>query len=695
MKRIIIAFGLILTGLALFGQSPRIRLNQITKDSVVGSIVLSSLNDSNMVYSRDFYIGADTSLIFYGTTIIAGGGGGGSFVTLPQLEDSLSNYINNETLSDSLLNYINSLTLSDSLTNYILKTAAFGGDVSGTYDNITVSDDSHNHTISTLTGLQDSLNSRLTIVSIGVGLSGSGTTGSPLVVDTNTIATRAYADGVAGGGGTVTSVAVEAGTGITVSGSPITTSGTITVTNAAPDQTVVLTAGTGITTSGTYPNFTITNSAPDQTVSITGAGINAVTGTYPNFTITGTEVDGSVTNEGSLSVGAGGDNSSTIQSNTSGSTPVTIAGGSNVTVTESGSTITIASTGGGSSFNNLTEDGDTIIVAKHLIVDTTTLFVDAFKDVVGLSKINPDSTALAGQSSVKLDVNGSIKSLFYGMETDSTNQNGGSYNVMSFRYSAPSGSAGNLFANFRSSNNLSTNSSGFFFQRSRGNLSAQSGVLAEDQIGGINFGAALSDGNANTATARINAIADADATSTEAPTRLGFITGGSVSTRAERLTIKSDGKIGIGTTTPSEVLDVDGNARFRNIGNATRQGALSYTSTGVLTTNTSDLRLKTNLQPIESVLNYIEYFKPYTFNWINDIQVNDFGFIAQDVEEIYPLLVFENQGMKGIHYDKLGVLAIKAIQEQQAIIESQKTEIDTLKAQYEALLQRIINLENK
>ena len=85
--------------------------------------------------------------------------------------------------------------------------------------------------------------------------------------------------------GTVTSVAASAGTGISVSGSPITSSGTITITNTAPDQTVALTAGTGISTSGTYPNFTITNSAPDQTVALTQSGTTTITGTYPNFTI--------------------------------------------------------------------------------------------------------------------------------------------------------------------------------------------------------------------------------------------------------------------------------------------------------------------------------------------------------------------------------------------------------------------------
>ena len=49
------------------------------------------------------------------------------------------------------------------------------------------------------------------------------------------------------------------GTGISITEGP----GSITVTNTAPDQTVVLTSGTGISASGTYPNFTI---AIDSTV---------------------------------------------------------------------------------------------------------------------------------------------------------------------------------------------------------------------------------------------------------------------------------------------------------------------------------------------------------------------------------------------------------------------------------------------
>jgi len=97
-------------------------------------------------------------------------------------------------------------------------------------------------------------------------------------------------------GGTVTSVELAAGTGISLSGTnPITTSGIITVTNSAPDQVVALTGGTGISTSGTYPNFTITNTLPDQTVVLTaGTGIG-IAGTYPSFTISNTDPTSGVT----------------------------------------------------------------------------------------------------------------------------------------------------------------------------------------------------------------------------------------------------------------------------------------------------------------------------------------------------------------------------------------------------------------
>ena len=112
-------------------------------------------------------------------------------------------------------------------------------------------------------------------------------------------------------GGGVTSVNVTGGTGISTSGGPITTAGNITVTNTAPDQTVVLTQGGTTTITGTYPNFTI--SSADQyvgTVTSVAALTLGTSGTDLSSTVaTGTSTPiitlnvptASATNRGALS----------------------------------------------------------------------------------------------------------------------------------------------------------------------------------------------------------------------------------------------------------------------------------------------------------------------------------------------------------------------------------------------------------
>ena len=105
----------------------------------------------------------------------------------------------------------------------------------------------------------------------------SGTvTNAQLANSTITINGNSTALGGSVSVGTVTSVAATAGTGISVSGSPITGSGTLTITNTAPDQTVALTSGTGISVTGTYPNFTVTNTAPSS-----GGTVTSVSATAP------------------------------------------------------------------------------------------------------------------------------------------------------------------------------------------------------------------------------------------------------------------------------------------------------------------------------------------------------------------------------------------------------------------------------
>ena len=132
-------------------------------------------------------------------------------------------------------------------------------------------------------------------------------------------------------------VSLSAGTGISTSG----TYPSFTITNTAPDQTVVLSSGTGISTSGTYPSFTITNTAPDQTVVLNaGTGITT-SGTYPNFTITNSDRGSSQNIFKNIAVSG----QSTIVADSNDDT-LTIASGTGISLTTNATsdTLTITNT---------------------------------------------------------------------------------------------------------------------------------------------------------------------------------------------------------------------------------------------------------------------------------------------------------------------------------------------------------------
>lgn len=95
----------------------------------------------------------------------------------------------------------------------------------------------------------------------------------------------------------------------------------------------------------------------------------------------------------------------------------------------------------------------------------------------------------------------------------------------------------------------------------------------------------------------------------------------------------------------------------------------------------SDRGLKKDVQGMETVLEKINKLEPvsYRYKSNNDESSKIVGLMAQEVHEQFPELASVNEGHMGIAYSKLSVVAIKAIQEQQEIIEDLQAELEAIK----------------
>lgn len=137
-----------------------------------------------------------------------------------------------------------------------------------------------------------------------------------------------------------------------------------------------------------------------------------------------------------------------------------------------------------------------------------------------------------------------------------------------------------------------------------------------------------------------------------------------------------NGKVSLG------VIQTDGS--FSELAKAERNGAYAFSIFGSLwvngTTYSSDERFKQNITSIQSpmqkllLLNGVEYEMKTTEFPKNHFQPGrQIGLLAQNVEQVIPEAVSENNGYKGVDYARLVPLLIEAIKEL-------KKEIDILKA---------------
>jgi hypothetical protein len=99
----------------------------------------------------------------------------------------------------------------------------------------------------------------------------------------------------------------------------------------------------------------------------------------------------------------------------------------------------------------------------------------------------------------------------------------------------------------------------------------------------------------------------------------------------------------------------------------------------------SDARLKTNIKEYVGGLETVMKMKPVTYSSKSHLDVEEIGFLAQDLQPIYPYVVEGNPDddinihPMGIDYGKITPLLVKAIQEQQQMINELKSEVESLK----------------
>ncbi len=165
-------------------------------------------------------------------------------------------------------------------------------------------------------------------------------------------------------------------------------------------------------------------------------------------------------------------------------------------------------------------------------------------------------------------------------------------------------------------------------------------------------------------------------------TSIGHLAGSLITTGSNNTAIGFDAQVP--TATASNQV---------TIGNAN----VTYAGVQVAWTVTSDKRWKSNIQNSNLGLDFISKLRPVSYFRNNDESKKlEYGFIAQELEEALNhagvtnngIISKDSKGMYGVRYNDLMAPMVKAIQEQQTIIESQQKQIDELKQLVETLIKK-------
>ena len=146
------------------------------------------------------------------------------------------------------------------------------------------------------------------------------------------------------------------------------------------------------------------------------------------------------------------------------------------------------------------------------------------------------------------------------------------------------------------------------------------------------------------------------------------------------------GRLGVGTSTPSFTLEVDGSAG--------KPGGGSWSVA-------SDRRLKKDVRALKSALETLLALRGVTYEYkdpeaIRELPGRQTGFIAQEVEEVLPAWVDERaDGMKALTIRGFEALCVEALREVVEESHVLRDENERLRAESEALAERLTRLEEQ
>jgi hypothetical protein len=152
-----------------------------------------------------------------------------------------------------------------------------------------------------------------------------------------------------------------------------------------------------------------------------------------------------------------------------------------------------------------------------------------------------------------------------------------------------------------------------------------------------------------------------------------------------RIKIDSAGNVGMGTAVNNGKLTVAGIIspspdNTYSIGTSASRWSEVWSANGTI--QTSDIRYKTNIQPLNYGLNEIRQLNPVTYNWITNPGKNKkIGLLAQSVQQLVPEVVVGNAATEklGMNYSELIAVLINAIKEQYMRLEELQKKLEKLK----------------